>query len=191
MKPIDSGRMTLKPEFHLALHGDSKKVVVDQLDAMLLRRIGETGSITEAAKILKISYRNAWGRLGSLEDKLGKKMVSTTVGGREGGGTELTEAGRILLKEFRRVRKYLFDALDDPDFSQHSSYNFGVRNGVKARVIAVEKGEVISKVTLSIPEPTTLTSIISTEAVNDLELKKDDKVEVIIKSTEVLIGKDR
>jgi len=34
-----------------------------------------------------------------------------------------------------------------------------------------------------------LTSIISNEAVDELALKEDDKVEAIIKATEVIVGK--
>ena len=181
--------MTLKPEFHLTMHGESKDVVVDQLDAMLMRRIGETGSITDAAKFLGISYRNAWGRMGALEKHLGEKVVRTTVGGKEGGGAELTEAGKALLKEFRRVRKYLFNALDDTESWEHSGYRLSARNALKAKVTSIERGDVTSKITMRVTGPITITSIITTDAVDDLALKPDDEVQAIVKSTEVLIAK--
>jgi molybdate transport system regulatory protein len=43
---------------------------------------------------------------------------------------------------------------------------------------------------MTVKLPATLTSIISSEAVEDLDLKEGDEVEAIIKSTEVIIAKE-
>jgi molybdopterin-binding protein len=43
---------------------------------------------------------------------------------------------------------------------------------------------------VEVKEPFTITSMITKEAVDDLKLKKGDKVSVIVKSTEVIIAKD-
>ena len=77
--------MKLQPVFRLALEGD-KHVVLDQKDALLLRRISETHSLTEGAKMAGMSYRNAWDRIRAMESNLGKKIIVTKVGGVTGGG---------------------------------------------------------------------------------------------------------
>ena len=183
-----SKKMSLQPVFRLAIEGE-KHVVLDQTDALLLRYIGETNSLGKAAKKAEISYRNAWDRVQHMEKKIGKKMVETKVGGSAGGGATLTAEGAELLKEFRRLRSYLFDALDDREFWGHVSYKLSARNRLKARVTSVEKGSITSQVRMMMLEPAPLTSIISNDAVDDLALKVGDEIEAIVKSTEVIIGK--
>ncbi len=64
------------------------------------------------------------------------------------------------------------------------------RNKVIGKVSAVDKGAVAAMVKVDISEPFTITSLITKEAVEDLKLKRGDKVSVVIKSTEVMIAKD-
>jgi molybdopterin-binding protein len=56
-------------------------------------------------------------------------------------------------------------------------------------VVAVEKGIITAKVKIEIKVPAVVTSVITKEAVEDLDVKVGDEVEVIVKSTEVMIGK--
>ena len=51
-----------------------------------------------------------------------------------------------------------------------------------------DTGDVISKVKVLI-EPTVVTSVITSDAVDKLEIKEGDEVFAIVKSTEVMIGK--
>ena len=169
---------------------DKKHVVLDQKDALLLRRISETNSLTEGAKLAGISYRSAWDRIQTIQSNLGIKIVETKVGGASGGGARLTPGGVSLLHDFRKVRKYLFNALEDRDYMAHASYKLSARNRLKARITKVEKGPITASVKLTITVPATMTAIISKEAVEDLELKAGDEVDAIVKSTEVIIAKD-
>lgn len=163
--------------------------MLDQTDALLLRYVSETDSLTKAAEAARVSYRSAWDRMKRLERTLGQPVVTTKVGGSRGGEAKLTEAGYSLLKEFRRVRKYLFDALQDGEFWEHISYKLSARNRIKSRIVQIEKGTVTSGIKMDILVPGMLTSIISNEAVEELALKEGDEVEAIIKATEVIIGK--
>jgi molybdate transport system regulatory protein len=180
--------MKLQPVFHLALEG-KKQVVLDQKDALLLRRISETHSLTDGAKLAGMSYRNAWDRVKAIEANVGQKIIKTKVGGASGGGTELTPLGAQLFHDFRKVRKYLFNALDDRESMDNAGYKLSARNKLKAKVTKVEKGPITASVKMTVTLPAELTSIISREAVEDLDLKEGDEVEAIIKSTEVMIAK--
>jgi molybdopterin-binding protein len=64
------------------------------------------------------------------------------------------------------------------------------RNILKGVVKQVEKGTIMSKVKIEVSAPTTITALISREAVEELNLKAGDKVEAIIKATEVIVGKE-
>ena len=165
------------------------EVMFDQTDAFLLRRVGETHSLTEAAKEVGISYRNAWDRVKVMEEKLHRRLVETKVGGKAGGGATLTEDGRQLLKEFRKTRKLLFNVLDDKEAWEDVGYRLSARNRLRARVVEVKRGGVTSQVKMRLVSANTLTSIITNEAVEDLSLKEGDEVEAIVKSTDVLVAK--
>jgi molybdate transport system regulatory protein len=63
------------------------------------------------------------------------------------------------------------------------------RNRLRGKVVTVEKGIITAKVKIEIKVPAVVTSVITKEAVEDLDVKVGDEVEVIVKSTEVMIGK--
>jgi len=168
-----------------------KEVMLDQTDAFLLRRVAETHSLTQAAKEVGISYRNAWDRVKVMEEKLQTRLVETKVGGKTGGGATLTEQGNQLLKEFRKTRKLLFNILDDKEAWEDVGYRLSARNRLRAKVVEVKRGSVTSQVKMRLISANTLTSIITNEAVEDLSLEEGDEVEAIVKSTDVLVAKGR
>jgi molybdate transport system regulatory protein len=63
-------------------------------------------------------------------------------------------------------------------------------NRLKGKVTSVEKDGVTARVKLEVTAPVTVTALISKEAVEDLKIKVGDKVEAIVKATEVMIGKE-
>jgi len=79
--------------------------------AELLEAIEREGSIQGAARRMGLSYRHAWTMLKTSEERWGRKLVCTTRGGRSGGGSRLTEAGRVLLSAFRRVEAQMEEFL--------------------------------------------------------------------------------
>lgn len=64
------------------------------------------------------------------------------------------------------------------------------RNQLKGKVEAVEEGAVNSKVKIKLTEPATVTSIITKESIADLGIKPGDEVIVVVKSSDVMIGKE-
>lgn len=64
------------------------------------------------------------------------------------------------------------------------------RNKLKGTVTFVEEGLITAKVKIDLGNGNVLTSIISKEAVEDLGLKIGDTAYAVIKSTEVIVGKD-
>ncbi|HUV79299.1 MAG TPA: TOBE domain-containing protein [Candidatus Bathyarchaeia archaeon] len=64
------------------------------------------------------------------------------------------------------------------------------RNRIKGVVKGIEKGEVASTVKIEITKPAIITSMITREAAEDLDLNEGDKVEAVIKASEVMVSKD-
>jgi len=64
------------------------------------------------------------------------------------------------------------------------------RNQFPGKVVSVEKGAVGAVVKLRTSSPCDVTAFITKESVEDLNIRKGDRVVAIIKSTEVMIAKD-
>ena len=63
------------------------------------------------------------------------------------------------------------------------------RNQLKGKIVDVVKGATTSHVKVDVGQGITVTSAITNEAVTDLGLKKGDDAWVIIKASDVMIGK--
>lgn len=63
----------------------------------VLARIDHTGSISQAARDVGVSYKAAWQAIDTLTNLAQVELVQRTVGGASGGGARLTDAGRELL----------------------------------------------------------------------------------------------
>lgn len=67
---------------------------------VLLERIKQYGSISEAAKSMNMSYRHAWELVDSMNHQSRRPLVETATGGKGGGGARLTEAGERAIELF-------------------------------------------------------------------------------------------
>lgn len=78
----------------------------------LLENIIATGSISQAAKLMGMSYKKAWDMVQSMNQQVIKPIVSTQTGGEKGGGTIVTEEGKHLMAAFKQLHEeiqYSFD----------------------------------------------------------------------------------
>ena len=71
----------------------------------ILESIRETGSISEAARGMKMSYRSAWLLVDSMNSLFRKPVVNTTLGGRGGGSATLTEFGAEVIHHYRAMER--------------------------------------------------------------------------------------
>jgi molybdate transport system regulatory protein len=99
--------------------------------------------------------------------------------------------GEYLIKEYKRVENYVGEILCDEEYWEAIGLKISARNRLKGVVKNVDKGDVVTKVKVEINVPVTITALISTEAAEDLNIKVDDKVEAVIKTTEIMIAKEK
>lgn len=71
--------------------------------AELIDRIGETGSISAAARAMGMSYRRAWQLVEALNKDFKEPVVITAIGGTRGGGAQVTPFGRRLVARFHAM----------------------------------------------------------------------------------------
>jgi molybdate transport system regulatory protein len=67
----------------------------------LLEGIDRSGSLSSAARELRISYRRAWQLVHAVNEAFREPVVNFSTGGKEGGGAELTALGRQLVERYR------------------------------------------------------------------------------------------
>lgn len=77
--------------------------------AGLLGNIDRCGSLSGAAKAVNISYRHAWNLIKLAEGHLGQTLLDRHTGGRRGGGSVLSAAGRHMLGVFGRLDREVAD----------------------------------------------------------------------------------
>jgi molybdate transport system regulatory protein len=71
--------------------------------ARLLELIEKGESVSEACKLMKMSYSKGWKILKIIKQETGFDAVIRHQGGINGGKTELSDQGKLLLDNFRKI----------------------------------------------------------------------------------------
>jgi len=71
--------------------------------AELLEMIIETGSISAAAKRMRMSYRRAWELVDTMNRCFTEPLVITSAGGSHGGGASVTDFGKSILEAYQAI----------------------------------------------------------------------------------------
>lgn len=90
----------------------------------LLEGIRETGSIQAAAARMEMSYTKAWRILKRAEEEMGLNLITRVTGGKKGGSSTLTEAGKKAVADFREMEAKLA-AYADELMQSHPSFRRG------------------------------------------------------------------
>lgn len=69
----------------------------------LLHEIMQSGSLSGAAKKLKISYQHAWTMIDEMNRDAPSPIVIKQRGGVNGGGAEISSYGERILREYRQI----------------------------------------------------------------------------------------
>jgi len=67
---------------------------------------------------------------------------------------------------------------------------YGARNALTAKVKSVKKGDIMSLVKFEVTVPTEMASVLTTESLESMKMKKGDQVSLIIKAIHVLPVKE-
>ena len=173
----------------LWLINKNEEPIIGEGKAALLEAINSEGSLNRACKKVKMSYKHAWLLLKEIEDSVGEPIIIKQRGGLN-QGTSLTEKALDLLEEFNTYKNLINQTVYDKTFWEAIGLKISARNQMKGRIIEIEKEGLISKIKISI-EPTIITAIITKEAADAMNIKKNDEVVAVVKATEVMIGKKK
>jgi molybdate transport system regulatory protein len=164
----------------------------------LLAAIGETGSITSAAKAVGMSYKGAWDAIDTMNNLAGEPLVVRLTGGKGGGGTTLTPRAVKLIETFRAVerehRRFLERAgaaiegfATDWDLIGRIGVKTSARNQLYGTVSAIMRGTVNDEVTLALPGGQAIVSVITHESTETLGLVEGAATFALIKASWVVL----
>lgn len=165
----------------------------------ILRRIGEAGSISEAARGAGVSYKAAWQAIDTLSNLAGTALLERTVGGSGGGGAQLTQAGKQLLQVadllgkaraqvLARVAGSRGGALAELAGLAALGLRTSMRNQLPCTVKALRHQGQAMRVELALPDGTPLISRITRESAELLALHPGQAVLALCKATAVEVS---
>ena len=132
----DYNMTDVKAGVEYKINVDGNTFLLDNKKYQLLEYILDTGSLTESAKLAKISYRTALNYIDKIESTLQVKIVSTSKGGKGGGGgTTLTEEGYSILKECKKINAIM---------ELHRDVN-----EIEAEILAIDESKGVMNVKMS------------------------------------------
>jgi molybdate transport system regulatory protein len=90
------------PKLKIRVHFDSDSWIGPG-KAELLEAIAAQGSISAAGRQMNMSYKRAWDLVAEINRIFGAPVVLAQMGGKSGGGAELTPLGHAVIAEFRAI----------------------------------------------------------------------------------------
>ena len=166
----------------------------------ILRRIGEGGSISEAARRAGVSYKAAWQAIETLGNLAGTPLVDKAVGGSGGGGALLTAAGRRVLEAaalLDRARHGVLSLLEPGPGGARASPGLAamalrtsMRNQFPGTVTSIKSTGGLVRVGLGLPGGAVLHARITRDSAQLLQLARGVPVLVLCKATAVQVATD-
>ncbi len=95
----------LSPSLNISI--DKEGVILNSRLVLLLFLIDDFHSIRQACLHMALSYQKAWNMINTLESEVGYGVVERKRGGANGGETNLTEKGVILIKAYQEYQNQL------------------------------------------------------------------------------------
>ncbi|MDP9548654.1 UNVERIFIED_ORG: molybdate transport system regulatory protein [Burkholderia cepacia] len=167
----------------------------------LLAAIGDTGSITRAAKAVGLSYKAAWDAVDTMNNLAGEPLVARSTGGKGGGGTTLTPRATSLIAAFRTIerehRRFIEAASAavagfDVDWALIGRIGMktSARNQLFGKVASIVRGTVNDEVTLALPGGQSVVAVLTHESADALGLREGADACALVKASWVVLAVD-
>jgi molybdate transport system regulatory protein len=194
--------MTKQPSLQisgsLSLGKDAQNMLSDKRIA-LLEQIAVSGSISQAAKNVGLSYKGAWDAVETMNSMFGEPLVVTMTGGKGGGGTALSSSGiRIVdaYKVLRREQKRFLEAasvgIENFDniyqLIRRLSVKTSARNQFFGKVTAIKQAQVNVEVELSLTGGDKIHAVVTHDGLNDLNLQIGSEAWALVKASWVILA---
>ena len=198
MTPVNDKTIALKGSVWMTVGGEN---LGGPGRIALLAGIAECGSITQAAKAMKMSYKAAWDAIDGMNNLAGEPLVERLTGGKGGGGTRLTPRGQQLVDNFRLIeqehRRFVDQLSQQANGVTHDyflirkmSMRTSARNQFLATVAAVHRGAINDEIELGIVGGQKLVATVTHESTEALGLKPGTEAFALIKASSIIVVSD-
>ncbi|PXW21596.1 molybdenum-dependent transcriptional regulator [Pantoea sp. JKS000250] len=190
-------------EAELSLHIRlQQKLFADPRRIELLKRVQQTGSISQGAKLAGISYKSAWDAINEMNQMADETLVARATGGKGGGGATLTRYGERLIQLFHlmeQIQQKAFDALQKDTLPLDSllaaiarfSLQTSARNQLFGTVVSNDAQQVVQHLLIQLADGVTQLNVALTQRSADrLQLAAGKEVLVLIKAPWIRISRD-
>ncbi|MEN4567683.1 molybdenum-dependent transcriptional regulator [Pantoea agglomerans] len=190
-------------EAELSLHIRlQQKLFADPRRIELLKRVQQTGSISQGAKLAGISYKSAWDAINEMNQMADETLVERATGGKGGGGATLTRYGERLIQLFQlmeQIQQKAFDALQKDTLPLDSllaaiarfSLQTSARNQLFGTVVSNDAQQVVQHLLIQLADGVTQLNVALTQRSADrLQLAAGKEVLVLIKAPWIRISRD-
>ncbi|MDD2711914.1 MAG: TOBE domain-containing protein [Simplicispira sp.] len=164
----------------------------------LLAQIAECGSITHAAKAIKMSYKAAWDAIDTMNNLAGEPLVARVAGGKGGGCTVLTRRGTQLVENFRLIERehqrfvtqlgaQAQNMADDLLLIRSISMKTSARNHFVGPVSRVQPGAVNDEIEIQIAGGHPIVAIVTHASAQDLGLEVGAQAFALVKASSIVV----
>ena len=164
----------------------------------LLSKIAELGSISQAAKSMKMSYKAAWDAVNHMNNLAGEPLLHRIIGGKGGGSTTLTERGQQLINNFQRIeqvhQRFLAELsqdtgniIDDLFVLKRLSMKTSARNQFFGTVKSIQVGAINDAVEIAIAGGQSIVATVTCESTKELDLQIGSEVFALIKASSIIL----
>lgn len=181
------------PEILLTLYLN-QQLFTDPRRIALLKAIEQTGSLSQAAKQINISYKTAWDAISEINKLAPKPFLITATGGKNGGGTKLSVYAIRFIQLYdllTQLQHNAFKILSDDNVplddilktTAKLSLQTSARNQLYGSVKQIKTNNVAGFITVKLSdEQTELNVYVTKKSIERLQLSIDKTVLLLIKA---------
>ncbi|PXZ05921.1 TOBE domain-containing protein [Gilliamella apicola] len=183
----------LSPDILLTLN-INQQLFTDPRRIDLLRAIEQSGSLSQAAKQIGISYKTAWDAINEINQLAPKPFLITATGGKNGGGTKLSAYAVRFIQLYdllTQLQYKAFNILNDDNIllddilkiTAKLSLQTSARNQIYGSVSSIEATHIAGLVKVKLNDnQTELKAYITQQSIKRLKLNIDKTVLLLIKA---------
>lgn len=179
--------------------GNARGALASRRWMELLASIGQTQSISAAARAVGLSYKAAWDAVEAMNNLADAPLVQRAVGGKGGGGTTLTAEGERLVETFNAVEAEHAQFLERLNARIASAGRqlrmigrlnmmTSARNHFAGKIVRIRKGAVNDEVELKLSGGERLTATVTHQSVENLGLKTGGEAVALVKASWVIVA---
>ncbi len=162
----------------------------------LLQNIQIHGSISKAAKQMKMSYKAAWDSVDIMNKLANKPLVTKVTGGKGGGGTVITSHAKELIKAFyelETLQKNYLKTLEN-SFNEQISTDLSSKptfSRLSGKILELKNINENYEIKIQLKNGQILTSIENKKFIYTKNLKIEDDINFLIESDNIILTKEK